>query len=747
VHFRASFDCHAIVPAAVAAMIVAPVHAAPTDDQAIIVTAPRAKGAVVGDTPPQVSFNADAIQALGASSLADVIGLLSAQTRSGQGRGGDAPVVLLSGRRISGFAELRDLPPEAIARVDVLPEEVALKYGYAATQRVVNVVLVDRFKSIAAEVEPRFATGTKRNDLNLELGVVRIQKGGRFTLFLQHQSAEALTEARRSVTGTGPAAPFRTLLPETAQFTANAVFARPLSSGVTATISGRLDIVDSAAGIGVLTGGQTPLIQRSRVITSRAGLTLGGDVAQWRWSFTGNYDRIEGRTLTPTALPTIDSAQSTATTAALDFTANGSLITLPAGPVALTLSGGAQAIRFNSQTQRALMGQSGRAVRDSGTGRVNIDIPIASRRRGFLGFLGEVSLNANYLRQELSDFGTLTTRGYGARWEPIKPLSFLVSVSDEDGAPSPQQLSNPVIVTPGAQIFDFTRGESVVVTRIEGGNRALTADARGVFKAEASLKPLSKADLSLTATYVRSTTRNPISAFPAVTPQGEAAFPNRIIRDGTGRVVSIDSRPVNLASSTRSEIRWGFNYAQTLGKEPARGGPRIPGGGRGFGGMGNRMQISLYHTLHLTDRITIRDGLPPLDLLNGAAIGNRGGQPRHEIELSGGASRNGIGFRVSGTWQSPTTVLSADGVSAKALRFGALSTVNFRLFANPARQGRAAQQSSFLKGVRILLAIDNLFDARQRVTDGSGAVPIRYQPGLLDPLGRTIRIGIRKTFF
>ncbi|MFM9853343.1 MAG: TonB-dependent receptor [Sphingomonadaceae bacterium] len=753
--------------AALAVGMAAPSLAADTTTEAspIIVTAPRAAGSAIGDTPPQITLDADDIQALGASTLAEVIGLLSAQTRSGQGRGGDAPVVLLGGRRISGFAEVRDLPPEAIARIDVLPEEVALKYGYAATQRVINIVLVDRFKAITGELEPRFATGTKRNDFNTEFQLVRIEKGGRFTLDLQRQTAEALTEARRGVTDTGAGAPFRTLLPETEQFTANSVFARPLSSTVSATLSGRLDIADSRSLIGLLPGSLSPLSQSGRVITSRAGITLGGDVARWRWSFTGNYDRIEARTLTQTALPTNDRAESNATTAALDFTANGTLLTLPAGPVALGISGGAQGIRFNSETVRALRIQPGRVVRDSGTGRVNIDIPIASQRRGVLGFIGELSVNGNYLVQTLSDFGTLTTRGYGARWEPIKPLSFLVSVTDEDGAPTPQQLGNPVITTTGVQLFDFTRGESVIVTRLDGGNRALIADARHVVKAEATLKPLSKTDLTMTATYVQSQTRNPISGFPAITAAVEAALPGRVIREA-GTIVSVDNRSVNFANADRSEIRWGFNYAKALGRDPNPGRPRIPGGfgggrpgggagpaggqggGRFFGGGGggNRLQISLYHTLHLTDRITIRDGLAPLDLLGGSAIGNRGGQPRHEVELSGGGAVNGIGVRFVGNWQSATRVASADGSPLRDLRFGSLATLNFRLFAFPPRQSKLAERWPLIKGVRLLFAVDNIFDARQRVTDGSGVIPTRYQAGLIDPLGRTIRVSIRKTF-
>jgi hypothetical protein len=76
---------------------------------------------------------------------------LAPQTRTERGRGG-APVILLNGRRISGFNEIRDLPSEAILRVDILPEEAALKYGFTASQRVVNFVLRPQFRATTAEL-------------------------------------------------------------------------------------------------------------------------------------------------------------------------------------------------------------------------------------------------------------------------------------------------------------------------------------------------------------------------------------------------------------------------------------------------------------------------------------------------------------------------------------------------------------------------------------------------------------------
>ena len=58
-----------------------------------------------------------------------------------------------------------------------------------------------------------------------------------------------------------------------------------------------------------------------------------------------------------------------------------------------------------------------------------------------------------------------------------------------------------------------------------------------------------------------------------------------------------------------------------------------------------------------------------------------------------------------------------------------------------------AREHPFLRGMRVSLSIDNLFDARQQVRDRLGATPLSYQPGYLDPLGRSVRLSVRKLFF
>ena len=104
------------------------------DGPDIIVRGAKQPGSVIGDIPPEQQLGPADIRSYGVSSVTELLAELAPQTRSDRGSGG-APVVLLDGKRISGFSEIRDLPTEAIARVDILPEEVALKYGYKPIRR------------------------------------------------------------------------------------------------------------------------------------------------------------------------------------------------------------------------------------------------------------------------------------------------------------------------------------------------------------------------------------------------------------------------------------------------------------------------------------------------------------------------------------------------------------------------------------------------------------------------------------
>ena len=766
----------------------APASAGVDDEQEILVKGQRPPGAVVGDIPAELQYGPADIRAYGVSSVSDLLDELAPQIRSDRGRGGEAPAVLLNGRRISSFAEIRDIPTEAILRVDILPEEVALKYGYSADQRVVNIVLRRRFRAITGQADGSTSTEGGAESGTGDLDLLRIHGDSRFNLDAKYQDTASLTESQRDIVSTtsGPNAidlsPYRTLTPSTHDLKVNSVFARPLSQRITATINGTFELSnnDTLRGLpaaSLQAPSADPLTQNVQALTGHLGFSLNEDFAEWRLSFTGNIDHGDTRTQTGIDMSTAQTAQARAisNTGNIQLVANGPLVSLPAGPLSSSVKIGWEASGFDSSSVRGGVEQSASLSRRNANGELSLDLPLTSRSHHVLSAIGNLSANLNVAANHLSDFGTLTTTGYGLNWSPRDGIELIASTTHDEGAPTVQQLGNPVVVTPDVRVFDYRTGQTVDVSETAGGNPTLYADSRRVDKLGLTLKPIKSTDLTITANYIHSRIRDAIAAFPSPTAAIEAAFPDRFSRDADGNLERIDVRPINFARENRQELRWGLNFTSKLkssrklidayralrqqagagafGRGPNGGGGDRPGGGRGgFGGRsgagqgGGRLQISLYHTWYFRDDILIRDGGPRLDLLDGGTTGSGGGQPRHELELQAGITNNGIGVRLTGKWQSPTTVTGGAGTTTGDLHFSGLATANLRLFADLSQQPSLVKHR-WARGMRVTLSVTNLLDSHQHVRDANGTTPLSYQPAYLDPMGRTIKISLRKLIF
>src|SRR3546814_3854093 len=94
-------------------------------------------------------------------------------------------------------------------------------------------------------------------------------------------------------------------------------------------------------------------------------------------------------------------------------------------------------------------------------------------------------------------------------------------------------------------------------------------------------------------------------------------------------------------------------------------------------------------------------------------------------------------------WRSGTEVTTATGDN---LHFSPLATFDLRLFANLGQRFDLVAKHPWLRGTSVQFRVDNIFDSKPKVRDAFGAVPLGYQPDLVDPLGRTIGITIRKLF-
>jgi len=873
-----------------------------TVDELVVSAGQRPRGSVIGDIQPEQTFTPAEIRSFGVSSINELLAELTPETTSGMG---GAPVVLLNGRRLSGMSELRDIPTEAIARVEVLPEEVALKYGYPADQKVVNFVLRQRFRATTTQASIAAPTEGGQVTPSLDASVLRLNRDGRMNLGVKYQRSDSLFESDRdilpapangpfdlvgNVTSTSPGAEIdpqlsalagrtvttagapasaqtgrparadfsstpnvsdiskqRSLLPATEQLSVNAVYNRIIFGDVSATVNATASLATSDSRRGLAQGRLTipagnpfspfsddvllyryfgelgPLRQASRETTGHLAATLDGALSKWRWNLTAAYDHGYTRTNTDRsvnlsdlqALITADDpatnpfapladmpflrdrAKSITDSGSADLLFTGAPLRLPAGDLSTSIKVALDANRLSSTSLRA--GVESRSVmsRESGQARLNVDLPLTSVRNNVMPQVGDLSANLNFGVTRLSDFGSLQTYGAGLTWTPVRPVNLIASYTDQERAPTMAQLGAPTVVTPESREFDFQTGQTVDVARVSGGNPDLRAEEKRTLKLGVTVRPPQVSGLSVTANYFRTRSRDPIAAFPTSTAAIESAFPERFLRDASGTLVRVDARPVNFQSQASDQVRWGFNFSRQIGKTPAptpeqfaamriraerragaadeAGPPRDPerpgaapsdrdgearpggfggpGGPGGFGPRGGfgaaraaRLQVAVYHTIHLREEIVIRDGLAPVDLLKGGSINAGGGVPEHELEVQAGITKNGMGARISAKWQSGTTVDGGTGPTSQ-LRFSDLATINLRLFADLGLQRELVQAYPFFRGARVTLAVTNLFNERLDVRDATGATPIRYQPDYLDPLGRSVQFTFRKQFF
>ncbi|WP_286950118.1 MULTISPECIES: TonB-dependent receptor [Brevundimonas] len=851
------------------------------------------RGAALGDYEPELTLDEEQIKAYGASSIEELMTLLEPVTRSSRG---GSPVFLVNGRRISGFREIRGIPPEAIERTEILPEETALSYGYSADQRVVNFVLKADFRSVTMQATARRPDQGGRTMTDLESNILRISGKQRWTLDLEYERDTPLFETERNITregvpydlmgnvtapgggeidpamsallgqsvttasvgadaaggaslsdfGVGPRTDdltaYRTLSPKRENSSISGSLVRDLNQTMSMTLSGELEDTSSFSylglpGLSLALPSASPyspfagdvllhryidapgaLGRQTDTLSGQLGFLVDGYLGDWRWTVNGGYDRTEtktrtGRGLNDDALQAgvtagtidpfgdlgqlpanpFDTARSVSSKTSIEGVINGTAWEGPAGSLTSTFKVGfdsqsldAKNLRFSEEQQVSVFSERSLS-RDRTSASGNFNLPIASRDREVLGALGDLSANLNLAYEDLSDFGGLSAYTVGLNWSPWEPVNFTASWADEQKAPSMSQLNDPTISTPNVPVYDFATGQSVNIVRIEGGNPNLSEETKRVLKFGVNLTPLKDKDLRFTANYTRTETEGSIASFPTITPELEAALPERFTRDLDGNLVSIDARPLNFQKAEQQEIRWGLNFSTAFGKPdpaamarmnarsgggaptvmrveggtppgghsasgaPSGGGMRMQsGGGRGRGGGmmpgQGRFNISLYHTYRIQDEITIRDGLPVLDLLDGAAIGARGGQSRNEVQLQMGAFKSGMGGFLNANWKESTRI-NGGASPDDDLSFSDLTTVNLNLFADLSSRESLVSRYPWLKGARVSVGVENIFDQRLKVRDGLGETPLSYQPDYLDPLGRTFRISLRKILY
>ncbi|MBB3586327.1 methyl-accepting chemotaxis protein [Sphingomonas sp. BK481] len=145
---------------------------------------------------PLATLDAGAISATGATSIDELLRTIRGVTQSGDGQ---EPIFLLNAQRVSGYQEIGNLPPEAIEKVEVFPEPVALQYGYPPTRRIVNFITKRRFRQLSLKQAAGTSTRGGADNANAHVDYTRLRGDGRLTLSLDARHTDALLQTRRRV--------------------------------------------------------------------------------------------------------------------------------------------------------------------------------------------------------------------------------------------------------------------------------------------------------------------------------------------------------------------------------------------------------------------------------------------------------------------------------------------------------------------------------------------------------------------
>jgi hypothetical protein len=707
-------------------------------DQVIVITAPRTLPV------PVRQLGRGEIDGYGAGSIGELLGEVLTE------EGEDAPIVLINGRRASGLDELSDYPPEALEKLEVLAPGSGPQVGASPTRKVVNLVLARRFDGKIGRTIVSTATEGGWSAARVEGTFTRIRGPSRLNFTLRARGEQALTEAERDVIQ--PAGSLaneglaRTLLPAVRGTDLSLSGATRLSEGVDLSSSGRLSLSRRDARLGLTPAGLTRE-QDSNLFGGRLNATLNAEMADWSVALLGTLDADGRRVDTDLDLAsrrsTIRSLAST-----LDLSAVRPLFAVPAGPLQLNLGATFSSDHYRSSIRRSgAADEASRFTERTYGASAGLVVPIAGGSDDVLRPLGEVSLSLDAGLTRVEDSGTFATGSFGLVWEPISWLRVNGGLSRTSSPPAARfRREAAAIITPGVLVFDPLTGSSVRVDEISGplGVRARPRSEQE--RLSVTLTPPTGIDLRLESELSRRRERDVVGDLPLASSLVLAAFPGRFLRDSSGLLTAVDVSPVLFPARSESQWRNAVSLRFRLGsggasKQAEEGAPSEDATPRG---RGTRLQLTLAHTLLLSSRLTLRDGLTPLDLLSGNAVLFSGGRPRHQLEFSANLTRSGMGLRLAAAYRSRSLVGLSDLSGApQQLRFGALGTFNARAFAEA---DRLFGRSELTRRTRLSLTITNVTNAREEVRDQLGATPLAYEPALRDALGRTIEFEVRRSF-
>ncbi|WP_084455568.1 TonB-dependent receptor [Novosphingobium rosa] len=672
----------------------------------------------------------------------------SASTINLRGLGSDATLTLLDGHRLAYNGsrqgiDLSAIPFGMVEKVDVVADGASALYGSDAVAGVANIVLRHDLQGL--ETSANIGGATDGGDFQQQYGVVaghRWKSGGLVAAYEYASNTNIMSNDRSFAAVRPGVALYPALHHHAVALTGHQALTDNLTFDVDAIFNKRWSLGGWASNF----AGDRSVSHIDQATTSRSvavAPSLKLDLpAGWRLQLSGVYGtetvHLENRYYTGPSLTTALQVCYCNSGASGELTADGRLLTLPAGPVKLALGLG---YRYN-QFQQLRVGSTSNIIasQDSRYAYGEISVPVIAPEQGVTA-ISRLNLSGALRYERYPGVASVATPKLGLIYAPFPDLVVKGSWGRSFRAPTLYQQyqisGTSAIYASGAGGSGYPSTATALL--LTGGNPALKPERAETWTATLDYSPHQIAGLNLQAsyfstiyrdrivvpiTYTSQSLSNPIYArYVTLSPSSTAVAnalntPNFIPLSGnstynpSSAVAIIDNSSVNAGRQVIHGVDLLLNYRT-----------KLPGGKGEIGLNGDLAYLTSSQVL-----------------VPGAATTQLAGTMFNPPHWRG---RGSMSWKLGGLMLSATTSYIG-GVSdiryAVPIAVGGMVTQDFTARYN------IGDRKGALHGVALSLTAQNIFNDKPTTIVTTNYGDAAYDSTNYSPVGRYIGVGVTKSW-
>jgi outer membrane receptor protein involved in Fe transport len=747
--------------------------AAPHESETIVVTGTNIRGAQ--PTSPVIVIGRQQIDESGATSVERLMATLPQNAQGGvnretfavpgagadptehgaglnlRGLGQRATLVLINGRRIApsntgAFVDVSLIPVSALERVEVLTDGASAIYGSDAVGGVVNFILRDRFEGVETQVQAGSATRGDGDVLQLAATAGTSWRSGRGLLSYEYRLEDAIEAGDRPyVIGLRPDT---TIFPRERRHSLFGTAAQEILPGLRLEATGSWATRDTSRSF-FFGGSPLPVQLEAEAESYSASGSLSYQLSStWSARVRGgrSFIRTDERQAEPGELGLVNERFTRNAVTDIGVGADGPLFELPGGPVRVALGAEYRRENYSDDFRTLTLAVDFEQARDVAAAFLETQIPIFSQRNRRAG-LERLIVTAAGRYERYDRFGSSFNPKLGVLWSPLPGLAFRSSYDTSFRAPLLSETAgvySAIYVPPQFLFIDPAQAHGVGLA-LGGSNPDVQPERSRSWTVGAEFGPPRMPGLRVGLNYysIRFSDRIALPA-PSITVVGDPAFASIVTLDPDDDLVRqliagaqvaidisgpgfsngnatpaevsaiVDGRFSNTAVTATRGLDLNFSY-------------RFDAGSNRFILAGNA-----NHIFSFTDRLrptseTIDVLDTPLGPLNFRARGQAGWN--------------------RGGWSANLFLNHADGYrdnrAARDLRVDSFTTVDLGIAYDGGDAG-----AGWLRGTRIALHVENLFDARppRLLPDPGTTAGLGYDPVNATGRGRFVSLQLRRTW-